>query len=150
MWKNIAKQLANELKALSKKFIIAVQQNNLQVCSSTSLEAQTKLTEMFRQLRNSQDHNEITKELGENCDLGYSQKADSNFDEFSRFKNQRSFFQLNQQLNLRDCANTVFHYRKADYFIDENGTHWLMYITDRGQLVIIDIQKVCDVIIAIL
>ncbi|MCH4242989.1 hypothetical protein [Acinetobacter gerneri] len=148
MWKNIAKQLAQELKELSEKFVIALQENDLKVCSNVSFEAQTKLTEMFRELRNSQDHNEITNELGKNCNLGYRQPDDSNVDEFSRFKTQRGLFLLNNDLTLRDCANAVFHYKKLDYCVDENRTHWLMLITDRRQLVIMDIQKVCDVIIA--
>ena len=147
MWKNIAKQLAKELKELSEKFVTALGENDLIVCSSLSSEAQTKLTEMFRELRNSQDHNEITNELGKNCSLGYSQRADSSFDEFNRFKTQRSLFHLNNEMTLRDCANAVFHYKKIDYCVDENGRHWLMFITDRKQLIIMDIQKACDVII---
>lgn len=148
MWKYIAKQLAKELKELSEKFVTALGENDLRVCSNLSFEAQTKLTEMFRELRNSQDHNEITEELGKNYSLGYSQRVDSNLDEFNIFKIQRSLFHLNNELTLRDCANAVFHYKKRDYYVDEDGIHWLMFITDRKQLIIIDIQKACDVVIA--
>ncbi|OTG93593.1 hypothetical protein B9T24_14075 [Acinetobacter sp. ANC 4654] len=148
MWKNIAKELATELKEVTERFVIALQQNDLEVCRSLSFQAQTKLTEMFRELRNSQDHNEIPNKLGKNSSLGYFQEADSNCDEFSIFKTQRSFFNRNEELTLRDCANAVFHCKQRDYYVDPDGTHWLMYITDRKQLVIIDIKKVCDVIIA--
>lgn len=147
MWKDLTKELAIELKLLSEKFVSAFQTPGKFIDTSSS-DAQTKLTEMFRELRNSQDNQEIDINLGKHCSLGYLQKANTSSDDFNLFKQQKSSFSLNEELRLRDCANAVFHSSKKDFSIDEDGKHWLMYITDRKQLVIMDIQKVCDVIIA--
>jgi len=147
MWKDLTKELAIDLKSLSKKFTSAFQASDKSIDTSSS-DAQAKLTEMFRELRNSQDNQEIDINLGKHCSLGYFQKANTSSDDFNLFKQQKSSFVLNEELRLRDCANAVFHSSKKDFSIDGDGKHWLMYITDRNQLVIMDIQKVCDVIIA--
>ncbi len=144
MWTVFVKEYAMSLQELSGNFVKAVQNNDIPNIIEISSTAQSKLTEMFKQLRLSQDHGELSKDLGENCSLGYYQKSIPN--DFNLFKQQNQMFTLNEKLNLRDCANAVFHSKISDYYI-ENNKHWLLYKTDRNQLIIMDIQKVCNVVI---
>lgn len=144
MWKNLTKDLAKDVKLLSVNFVAEYSKENIQLCGHISSQAQTKITEMFKLLRCSQDHGEIPRTLGKNLSLGYLQPARTS--DFHLFKHSRDSFHLNEELTLRDCANAIFHLKSVDFSLDD-GKHWLMYITDKDKLVIMDIQRVCDVII---
>lgn len=149
MFKNCAKDFAHEVLKLSEDFtkLFNLAEKDDPKLQSISSDAQSKITEMFKQIRTAGDHGEVEKGLGKSDQLGYFFEK-----EINGLKIWKDFID-NKTLEdytlptLRDCANSSFHAKEKGFKIDQN-IHWLMFYSDHDNLVIMDIQKVCRSIIS--
>lgn len=149
MFKNCAKDLAHEVLKLSEDFtkLFNLADKDYSKLQSISLDAQSKITEMFNQIRTAEDHKEVVKDLGKSDQLGYFFEKEINglkiWQDFIDNKTLEGY----TDPTLRDCANCKFHWKDLGFKIEQD-IHWLMFYSDRKNLVIMDIQKVCRSIIS--
>lgn len=149
MFKNCAKDLAHEVLKLSEdfiKFYNLAERDNTQL-NLISSEAQSKITDMFTQVRTAGEQNEVGRDIGNSDHLGYyfANKNDglTIWQDFIDNKTLEGY----TLPTLRECANCSFHAKKKEFKIDQN-IHWLMFYSNHNNLVIMDIQKVCRSIIS--
>ncbi|WP_156935692.1 hypothetical protein [Alkanindiges illinoisensis] len=146
MFKNLVKENAQELKKLSEKFVEQYDKDKTDPLLSTlSNQAQKIIVDLLTNIRRSQDAKEISLDIGIQDQIGYFKKKINKMEMKSFWDSFKinGNISTNEPLSLRECANGLVHFIEYDYFIKDK-CHWLMFYTDHGNLIILDIQKACD------
>ena len=146
MFKDLVKENAQELKELSKQFVEQYDKDKTDPkLSIISNQAQKIMADLFTNIRRSQDNSEISENIGINEQIGYFKRK---LDE-AQMNSCWESFKINGNINnseplsLRECANGLVHHIKYAFFIKDK-CHWLMFYTDKKNLIILDVQKACD------
>jgi hypothetical protein len=159
VYKKLIPENAQKLKDNSFEFIQAVRLKNRQTAEAVSNEAFNTLTSLLINIRKSQDNREFNDFFICDKDTSYYLKDVNSVnktaeDIWNEFKNNPNSidYKVSQNLTIRRFANINAHGDYIDYYIDNNDNHWLCFKNKPNknfvELIIVNIQKVCDAIIA--
>ena len=157
--KKLIPENAQKLKDNSFKFIQAVRLNNRQTAEAVSNEAFNTLMNLLINMRKSQDSREFNDFFICDKDTSYyledvnsvNKTAEDIWNDFKNNPNSIDY-KVSQNLTIRRFANINAHGNYIGYDIDNNDNHWLCFKNKPNknsvELIIVNIQKVCDAIIA--
>lgn len=156
VFKDMIPENAKRLKDCSVEFVKCVKSGNIPNAQYISNEASNILMNLLVSIRKAQD----------NCEFGdfdlcvdksaYYMTNVRNEDVegiWSNFKNNPHLINNNfcSRLSIRRFANINAHGDFVGYFIDGNHDHWLCFKNEQRngtmELIVVNVQKTCDVII---
>ena len=161
VFRNFIPENAQKLKDTSIQFVESVKSNNFQNAQRVSDEASNILMNLVIDIRKGQDNGEFSD--FDICDKNTSYYI-KNINSVNKtvediwvdFKNNPNNidYSVSQNLTIRRFANVNAHGDYVGYYIDNNDNHWLCFKNKPSnpsnnaiELIIVNIQKVCDYII---